>query len=547
MPEAAASDPRKLKPALVMATEIMGLLLEALRQEFSAGRWGAFEAAQGFLAGPAPGWVAKAAAEVRAAPEDDADELRNRLRGAFLDLERACRAAMRLLQEEKRCRRMEVCAGQGLASTESHETNLEDLRNILVSVAPALCEPGLRQIIELAEAPEPPEGSRMTHPAARLAGLLLLDAGRRGASDILAAPGSWVGLVQYRMNGTLVPILELPLSYHRALVARFKGLSGLDITQRKRPQEGTAKPDEGGDENAARAIVRVLPTIHGERLDIHLDGPPKAILAVAELGLSRNDLSRYEALLAARSGLIVHTGLTGTGKTTALLAAAAELARQGRSVFALASRVGLDAPGVSLSTAPAGTPEQLSLLRAIRQRGPDVIVIDELGEADLLREALQAAAGGTLVLAGLPGHGCPEALRRLLETPAELPLLQAGLAAVCGHRLPRRLCSCRKLAAPTPTQLAALGAGNAAADLGLGLPVGCPACLHTGFRGVAPVFELWTMGASLKPLLRPGIPDQDWLDAAHADGMTPFRAGLAGLLREAAISWTEAARWGFSA
>ena len=91
-----APDPRKLKPALIMAIEIMGLLLEALRQEFSAGRWGAFEAAKGFLEGPAPVWVARAGASVRAAPEADPDELLNRLRGAFLDLERACRAAMRL-------------------------------------------------------------------------------------------------------------------------------------------------------------------------------------------------------------------------------------------------------------------------------------------------------------------------------------------------------------------------------------------------------------------------------------------------------------------
>ncbi|MDD5657989.1 MAG: hypothetical protein PHF00_12130, partial [Elusimicrobia bacterium] len=149
--DAAPADPRKLRQAVVMAAEILGLLMEAIRQEFSAGRWAAFEATKGFLDGPCGAWAARAAAAARESPEDAGDDLLNRLRGAFLDLERAARAAMRLLAEEKRCRRDEVCAAAGLSSTRAHEDNLADLRQLLESLAPALAEPGLRQLFELAQ------------------------------------------------------------------------------------------------------------------------------------------------------------------------------------------------------------------------------------------------------------------------------------------------------------------------------------------------------------------------------------------------------------
>jgi general secretion pathway protein E len=544
MPDAPASDPRKLKPALTMAIEIMGLLLEALRQEFSAGRWGAFEAAKGFLDGPAPGWVARAGASVRAAPESDADELLNRLRGAFLDLERACRAAMRLLQEEKRCRRDEVCAAEALASTKSHEGNLEDLREILISLAPTLSDPGLRQLTELAETPAPPEGSRLVHPAARLAGLLLLDADRRGASDVFAVPGSWVSLVQYRLGGALVPILELPLAYHRALVERFKGMAGLDISQHRRPQDGPAKPAEEGQEGAPRAIIRILPTLHGERLDVHLEGPPPSGFILKELGLSSEDLGRYEKLFAARGGLIVHAGLFGSGKRTAMLAALTALSREGRSALAMLKHNPGEVPGVSVSLAAAGAQEQLSLLKAALQRRPDAVGLDDLSEPDILREALQAAAGGILVLGTLPSDSAPDALRRLMEMVPDLPVLRRSLLAVCGHRLLRRLCSCHKLRPAEPDELSRLGASD---GVELGRPVGCPACMHTGFRGLVPAFELWTMGKNLAPLLALDVRDEDWRKAAEADGMTPVRRRLVELVREGTTSLAEAARWGLSA
>jgi type IV pilus assembly protein PilB len=164
------------------------------------------------------------------------------------------------------------------------------MRQLLESLGPALSEPGLRQLMELSEAPEPPEGSRVAHPAVRLASLLLLDAQRRGASDILAVPASWCGLVQYRLGGALVPVLELGNSYHRALVARLKTLAGLDLSQRRRPQEGESKPD--ADTDGPRAIVRVLPTVYGERVDVHLEGPPKTALQPAELGMPKPELDR---------------------------------------------------------------------------------------------------------------------------------------------------------------------------------------------------------------------------------------------------------------
>ncbi len=544
MPEG-APDIKKLKQAAVMAAEILGLLVEALRQEFHDGRWAAFEAAKGFLEGPYASWAARASRLVREAPEDDAAELANRLRAAFLDLERACRAFLRLLGEEKRARRDEVCAGASLAPTDAHKENLDDLLGILRSIAPALSDPGLRQLLELADAPEPPEGSRLAHPAARLAGLLMLDAGRRGASDIAVAPGSWMSLVQYRLGGVLVPILELPLPYHRALAARFKAMAGLDIAQRRQPQKGEAAPGADPESPSPRAIIRVLPTIHGERVDVHLEGPPKPILDPHELGFTAKGLERYEALLLSRGGLIIHAGLSGTGRRTAMLAAAASLAKKGRGAFALLAHHHYEAPGVSVSTAPAGSKEQAELLKALLERKPDVLVIGELCDAELMRSALKAAGEGTLVLGALSGDGALAGLRRLFDMELPPDLVRGALLAVCSHRLPRRLCACHRMEEPRPGELELLGGAPEGGKLGR--PVGCPACLNTGFRGVAPAFELLTAGPALKPLLKPGVTDEEWLMAAQKDGMSPFGRELARLVIEGLTSPAEARRWGLGA
>jgi type II secretory ATPase GspE/PulE/Tfp pilus assembly ATPase PilB-like protein len=546
MPEGTpAPDLKKLKQAAIMAAEIMGLQLEALRQEFHAGRWAAFESAKGFLEGPYSSWAARAGRMVREAPEDDAAELANRLHAAFLDLERACRAFMRLLREEKRSRRDEVCAGEALVSTESHEENLNDLLGILRSIAPALSDLGLRQLLELSDAPEPGEGARTAHPAVRLAPLLMLDANRRGASDIVAAPGSWVSLVQYRLGGMLVPILELSLPYHRALAARFKAMAGMDLSQRRRPQEGSAAAGAEDESQTPRAIVRVLPTIHGERVDIHLEGPPEPIVDPHELGLPSNDAARYEAMLASRGGLILHAGLSGTGKKTAMLAATAALAKQGRNAFALLSNHHYEAPGVSISVAAPATKEHAEFLKGMLDRKADVLAIAESAEPEAMREALQAAGRGVLVLGGLPCDGALAALRRLFDMELGQESLRQALLGVCAHRMPRRLCACHRSTAAQAEELALLGEG--AAGQKLGRPVGCPACLNTGFRGVAPLFELLTVGQNLRPLLKTGVSDKDWLAAARADGMTPFRDNLARLVLEGLTSLAEAKRWGLTA
>ena len=537
-----APDPKKLKQAAIMAAEILGLQLEALRQEFHAGRWAAFESAKGFLEGPYASWAARAGKMVREAPDYEASELANRLRAAFLDLERTCRAFLRLLQEEKRARRDEVCAGAALVPTQSHEENLADLLDILRSVAPALSDLGLRQLLELADAPEPAEGSRTAHPAVRLAPLFMLDASRRGASDIVILPGSWVSLVQYRLGGTLVPLLEVSLPYHRALAARFKAMAGMDLSQRRHPQAGQAAAGAQPEGETPRAIIRVLPTIYGERVDVHLEGPPKPLLDPHEVGFSVGDTPRYEALLESRGGLLIHAGLSGTGKKTAMLAAAAALAKRGRSVLALLPQQHYDAPGVSISVAALGTEEHAEFLKAMLERKPDVLIIGELSEPGAMRQALKAADDGILVLGALPCDSALDALRRLFDMELPPETLRRSLRGICAHRLARRLCACHRCREATAEELALLGA--APAGQRLGLPVGCPACLNTGFRGVAPAFELLAVGESLRPLLQAEVRDDDWRAAAEADGLSLFRKELSRLVLEGLTSLAEARRCG---
>jgi general secretion pathway protein E len=513
-----------------MAADILEPLLAALRAEFKAGRLGAFETAKAFMEGPYEAWAARGADAVRNGPPT-----LDNLRGAFLDLERASRGTARLLREERRCRRDEVCAAAGLAPIDPHEDNLRDLQEIMNSLIPALSDPGLRQLLELADAPEPGEDSRSVHPAARLAGLLLLDAGRRGASDVAIVPGPWCSLVQYRMGGLMSPIFEISRTYHRALAARFKDMSGLDMSARKRPQEGVSAGDTEG---TPRVVIRILATLHGERVDMHLEGPPKSILHPREIGLSSADLKRYESLLAGRCGLVVHAGLAATGKRTALMAAAAELAHCGRSTLAILARHTHDAPGVSVMLAVPGGHDPVVLVREAMRREAGALVVDDLSQAATLKAALEAAAQGSFVLGGLPGDSAVATLRRIFDTGVPLEILRQSLLAICCHRRLRRLCACRVPAA-VPTE-----AKSELGEARLFAPAGCPACLHTGFRGAATVFELLTVGERLKPLLQPGAADKEWTDAAIADGMTPLRASLLALVQEGATSLDEAKRFG---
>ena len=151
-----------------------------------------------------------------------------------------------------------------------------------------------------------------------------------------------------------------------------------------------------------------------------------------------------------------------------------------------------------------------------------------------MREALRAADHGVLVLGGLPCDSALAALRRLFDMELGTEQLRQALLGVCAHRLPRRLCACHRSTAAQAEELALLGGPPAGQQLGR--PVGCPACLNTGFRGVAPVFELLSVGKALKPLLHAGVSDEDWLTAAQADGMTPFRENLARLALEGLTS-----------
>jgi type II secretory ATPase GspE/PulE/Tfp pilus assembly ATPase PilB-like protein len=286
--------------------------------------------------------------------------------------------------------------------------------------------------------------------------------------------------------------------------------------------------------------VRVLPTVYGERVDVHLEGPPKTALQPAELGMPKPELDRYEAMLRARSGLIIHGGLSGSGRCTALLAALCSQARAGRDACAVLSKFYRDIPQVTVSTAAAG-PDQAALLRASRKRGSGILAVDDLSCPETMAEALAAAQEGFLVLGCLAADGALAVLRRMLEDNVAGAWRQA-LLGVCAHRLPRRLCACRKLAAPLPADMELLGPADK--ELRIGQPVGCPACMHTGFRGAVPIFEVLEMGEPLRGLLKAEADHNEWLALARQSGMATFSDGLRALVRDGVTSLPEARRNG---
>jgi len=314
---------------------------------------------------------------------------------------------MRLLHEEKRCRRDEVCAGTSLASTQSHEGNLEDLREILVSLAPALAEPGLRQLVELrrgarASGGLPPRASGGAPGRAAPAGRRPARRRRHPGGPRLLGSSRPI-----RLGGALVPILELPICLITGpWVGALQGHGRAGPRPAPGPQEGAAKPDEQSEGKLPRAIIRVLPTLHGERLDIHLGrAPPRPSATPGNWACQRTTSRATRPLGRALRGLILHAGLSARGKTTALLAGAAAAVRaRAVAFFAILSRPAHGRGGsVRLPRRPPARerrPLFKSVARAPPRRGP---ALDDLGEAEAMGEALRAAGGG---LMGAGRHGC---------------------------------------------------------------------------------------------------------------------------------------------
>ncbi len=315
------------------------------------------------------------------------------------------------------------------------------------------------------------------------------------ASDIHIEPMPHGSRVRMRIDGRLARAGELPADAHAAAISRVKIMAGLDISVRRRPQDGGFTVQRG--ERPLTIRVSTLPAQDGEKAVLRLLDPGEAPPDLSSLGLSSQDLDRVRQILERRQGVLIAAGPTGSGKTTTLSGAVAELLASEINIVTLEDPVEYRFPGVAQVQIDrrAGV-DFPSGLRAILRQDPDVILVGEIRDRETAEIAMSAAVTGHLVLSTIHTVDAPSAVVRLVEMGVPPFLVAGGLAGVVAQRLVRRLCSrCW---------------GRGGSD--------CPSC-KDGYRGRSGVFEVLLVVDEIRTAISAGAPIAKVRTLARRNGM----------------------------
>jgi type II secretory ATPase GspE/PulE/Tfp pilus assembly ATPase PilB-like protein len=343
-------------------------------------------------------------------------------------------------------------------------------------------------------------------PVVTLVNTTIADALRAGVSDVHLEATATGLRVRFRRDGVLKEISRVARTHQAAVVSRIKIMAGLDIAERRLPQDGRARTRL--DQGEVDLRVSTLPSLHGESVVLRILDHGKRALDLSTLGMSAADAERFERVLSRPSGIVLATGPTGSGKTTTLYGALARVHRPGVKILTVEDPVEYQIEGVT--QVPVNRKAGLgfaSALRSILRHDPDVIMVGEMRDRETAEVAVQAALTGHLVFSTLHTNDAPGGVTRLVNMGIEPYLVAATVQAILAQRLVRTRCaSCGGRGLRDDR-------GEAAAD------VGCDACAHTGYDGRTGLFELLTMTDELRALVVDRAPLAELRDAARRAGM----------------------------
>lgn len=351
---------------------------------------------------------------------------------------------------------------------------------------------------------------------------ILRAAANEGASDIHFEPKEDGLCVRFRLDGEMHGHACFPVAQREALLARGKIVGGMDITEKRLPQDGRAILRERGRRYHLR--LSTLPTVHGESLVIRLLDQTMPGQDFAQLGLAAPQAEALRAALAGPAGLIYLTGPTGSGKTTTLHAALHALDHEGRVIHTLEDPVEYEFPGIRQTEIR----EKIGLtfatsLRALLRQNPDILLVGETRDAETAQLAIRAALTGHLVLSTLHTNDALAAIPRLRDLGVESFLLAASLRLVAAQRLVRRLCAACKESHPDNDRLRE---EHGLPDAEFCRAVGCSSCRGHGFLGRLAIHEV-IPAAKLLPLIAANAPLADLAAVRDREGAaTLWQHGL---------------------
>jgi type II secretory ATPase GspE/PulE/Tfp pilus assembly ATPase PilB-like protein/8-oxo-dGTP pyrophosphatase MutT (NUDIX family) len=336
----------------------------------------------------------------------------------------------------------------------------------------------------------------------RLVDQLLAEAISAGASDLHLEPEEQGIAVRHRIDGVMRQVRTLPRSVAPSLVSRVKILSGLDIADRMRPQDGRARVAVFG--AAVDLRVSTLPMSHGEKIVVRVLDGTAGLRTLEAIGFANEDLRRIRTLLEQREGLLLVTGPTGSGKTTTLYAALREIQSRGVNVVTVEDPIEYRLPGI----VQVQVHERAGLtfgaaLRSIVRQDPDVILVGEIRDKETAEIAIQASLTGHLVLSTLHTNDAASAITRLIDIGVASYQIATAVKGVVAQRLVRRVCTeC--------------------------LGTGCDACDGAGYRGRRAIAEILMTSPEFERCVSAGAPTETLAQAARATGCgTLWESGLA--------------------
>jgi len=397
------------------------------------------------------------------------------------------------------------------------------LRHSIDATAAELAEVGheLQAETLLAQA----KGGDQEGPVIRLVNLIIDNAYYMRASDIHVEPMADRVRIRYRVDGVCLEKDNIPKNMQAPLITRLKILSGMDIAEKRLPQDGRIKREIGDQDIDFR--VSVLPGYHGESVVLRILRPDAVNIGIESLGFEQDNYEQFQQIIKRPNGIFLVTGPTGSGKTTTLYAALQELNKPDKKIITAEDPVEYNFSGMNQCQVKEEIDLTFSrILRAMLRQAPNIILIGEIRDGEVADIAIQAALTGHLVFSTLHTNDAPSAITRLIDMGVKPFLVASSIQAIMAQRLIRVICDKCKVVDenPDPYYLRLLDISPEDIEKHpICKGAGCAQCQHTGFKGRIAAFEMFEMNNEIRELAFAKAPTGELRKAAQASGMRTLR------------------------
>ena len=376
-------------------------------------------------------------------------------------------------------------------------------------------------------------------PIVKLATAIVENAFRQNATDIHIEPFKDITKIRIRINGDLVELMTLSPALHVSLVTRYKILSGMNIAEKRVPQDGRMSQTIDG----AVVDLRVsnLPMVYGEKVVIRILASDSSVRKIQDLGMTDYNYDRFVSCLKVPQGVVLVTGPTGSGKSTTLYAALGEIAKPNLNVITVEDPVEKKIANINQCqiNEKAGMTFGAAL-RSILRQDPDIIMVGEMRDTETAEIAIRAAITGHLVLSTLHTNDAASTVKRLVDMGVEPYMVATSLIGIVAQRLTKTLCpECKKPRMSTPEEDKLMGIDHSVMVYDAG---GCPKCNNTGYNGRTAIHEILLATARMQILITGGAKADEIAELAKEEGTLLLRDNVSKLVQEGRTSMEELIR-----